>query len=96
MLDTATLKTIQAGDQIKLGPFKIDFFHVCHSIPDSVGLGIETPEGLIVQSGDFKFDHTPVDNWPTDYAKLVEFSHRGVLALIADSTNATTAGMDPI
>lgn len=95
MLDSATLKTIHAGESIKLGPFKIDFFHVCHSIPDSVGLGIETPEGLIVQSGDFKFDHTPVDNWPTDYAKLVEFSHRGVLALIADSTNATRPGWTP-
>jgi len=95
MLDSAILKTIHAGDRIKLGPFKIDFFHVCHSIPDSVGLGIETPEGLIVQSGDFKFDHTPVDNRPTDYAKLVEFSHRGVLALIADSTNATHAGWTP-
>jgi ribonuclease J len=95
MLDSATLKTIHAGDTIKLGPFKIDFFHVCHSIPDSVGLGIETPEGLIVQSGDFKFDHTPVDNWPTDYAKLVEFSQRGVLALIADSTNSTRPGWTP-
>ena len=95
MLDKATLKTIQAGESINLGPFKINFFHVCHSIPDSVGLGIETPEGLIVQSGDFKFDHTPVDNWPTDYAKLVDFSRQGVLALIADSTNATRPGWTP-
>jgi len=95
MLDAASLNTVKAGEQIKIGPFKIDFFHVCHSIPDSVGLGIETPEGLIVQSGDYKFDHTPVDNWPTDYAKLVEFSQRGVLALIADSTNATRPGWTP-
>jgi ribonuclease J len=95
MLDSATLKTIKAGENIKLGPFKIDFFHVCHSIPDSIGLGIDTPEGLIVQTGDFKFDHTPVDNWPTDYAKLVEFSKRGVLALISDSTNATRPGWTP-
>ncbi len=95
MQDAVPLNTIKAGEQIKIGPFKIDFFHVCHSIPDSVGLGIETPEGLIVQSGDYKFDHTPVDNWPTDYAKLVEFSQRGVLALIADSTNATRAGWTP-
>ena len=95
MLEKASLNTIKAGEQIKIGPFKIDFFHVCHSIPDSVGLGIETPEGLIVQSGDYKFDHTPVDNWPTDYAKLVEFSQRGVLALISDSTNATRAGWTP-
>jgi len=95
LLDSTELHTVKAGEQIKIGPYKVDFFHVCHSIPDSVGLGIETPEGLIVQSGDYKFDHTPVDNWPTDYAKLVEFSQRGVLALIADSTNATRAGWTP-
>ncbi len=95
MLEMASLNTIKAGESIKLGPFKIDFFHVCHSIPDSVGLGIETPEGLIVQSGDFKFDHTPVDNWTTDYSKLAEFSRKGVLALIADSTNATRPGWTP-
>lgn len=95
MLESASLNTIQAGENIRIGPFKIEFFHVCHSIPDSVGLGIETPEGLIVQSGDYKFDHTPVDNWPTDYSKLAEFSRRGVLALIADSTNATRPGWTP-
>ncbi len=95
MLNNVSLNTIRAGESIRIGPFKVDFFHVCHSIPDSVGLGIETPEGLIVQSGDYKFDHTPVDNWPTDYAKLVEFSRRGVLALIADSTNATRPGWTP-
>jgi ribonuclease J len=95
MLESASLNTIKAGEQIRIGPFMIDFFHVCHSIPDAVGLGIETPEGLIVQSGDYKFDHTPVDNWPTDYAKLAEFSQRGVLALIADSTNATRPGWTP-
>ncbi len=95
MINSAQLNTIKAGESIRIGPFKIDFFHVCHSIPDSVGLGIDTPEGLIVQSGDYKFDHTPVDNWPTDYAKLVEFSRRGVLLLIADSTNATRPGWTP-
>jgi len=95
IINSTSLNTIKAGESIRIGPFKIDFFHVCHSIPDSVGLGIETPEGLIVQSGDYKFDHTPVDNWPTDYAKLVEFSRKGVLALIADSTNATRAGWTP-
>ena len=95
LLDSVKLNTVNAGEQIRIGPFTINFFHVCHSIPDSVGLGIETPEGLIVQSGDFKFDHTPVDNWPTDYAKLVEFSEKGVLALIADSTNATRSGWTP-
>jgi len=73
----------------------VEFFHVCHSIPDGVGLGITTPAGLIVHSGDFKFDHTPVDGWPTDYAKLAEFSGRGVLALLSDSTNADQPGWTP-
>jgi ribonuclease J len=91
----ADLNTIKAGDQLQVGPFKVDFFHVCHSIPDAVGLGIETPQGLIVHTGDYKFDHTPVDNWPTDYAKLAEFAERGVLALLADSTNATDPGWTP-
>jgi ribonuclease J len=58
-------------------------------------LGISTPAGLIVHSGDYKFDHTPVDNWPTDYAKLSELAGRGVLALLADSTNADRAGWTP-
>ena len=71
------------------------FFHVCHSIPDAVGLGIETPAGLVVHTGDYKFDHTPVDNWPSDYAKLAEFSRRGVLALLADSTNSERPGWTP-
>ncbi len=58
--------------QVKIGVFEVEFAHVCHSIPDGVALGITTPEGLIVHTGDYKFDHTPVDNWPTDYAKLSE------------------------
>ncbi len=91
----ATLHTVNAGETIQIGPFKVDFFHVCHSIPDGVGLGIETPAGLVVHTGDYKFDHTPVDNWPTDYAKLAEFARRGVLALLSDSTNAERPGWTP-
>lgn len=86
---------INAGKEVRIGKFNVTTFHVCHSIPDSIGLAVETPAGLIIQSGDFKFDHTPVDNWPTDYAKLAELSKRGVMALIADSTNATHAGWTP-
>lgn len=89
------LSTINAGDAIQIGPFDVEFFHVCHSIPDAVGLGIDTPAGLIVHSGDYKFDHTPVDNWPTDFGKLAEFGARGVLALLADSTNADEPGWTP-
>ncbi len=95
LLSQVSLNTIQAGDTAQIGPFKVEFFHVCHSIPDGVGLGIDTPEGLVIHSGDFKFDHTPVDSWPTDFAKLGEFSGRGVLALMADSTNADKRGWTP-
>jgi ribonuclease J len=95
LLNQATVNTIQAGETAQIGPFKVEFYHVCHSIPDGVGLGIDTPEGLIIHSGDFKFDHTPVDSWPTDFAKLGEFSGRGVLALMADSTNADKRGWTP-
>lgn len=91
----ASLNTVLAGDQIKVGPFQIEFFHVCHSIPDGVGLGITTPAGLVIHSGDYKFDHSPVDNWPTDYAKLGDFSGRGVMALLSDSTNADKPGWTP-
>jgi ribonuclease J len=91
----AVLNTVHAGDKVQIGPFSVEFFHVCHSIPDGVGLGITTPLGLIVHSGDYKFDHTPVDGWPSDYAKLAEFSSRGVLALLSDSTNAERHGWTP-
>jgi len=95
LLSQVSMNTVQAGGMAQIGPFKVEFFHVCHSIPDGVGLGIDTPEGLIIHSGDFKFDHTPVDSWPTDYAKLGEFSGRGVLVLMADSTNADKRGWTP-
>jgi ribonuclease J len=86
------LETMAPGDVIHLGPFTVEPYHVCHSIPDSVGLGITTPVGLVVHSGDFKLDDTPVDGWPTDIAKLAEFSQRGVLALLSDSTNSDHPG----
>jgi ribonuclease J len=89
------LHVFKAGDTLQLGPFEVEPFHVSHSIPDSVGLGINTPVGLVVHSSDFKFDHTPVDGWPPDFAKLAEFSKRGVLALLADSTNADRDGWTP-
>ena len=91
----ADLRTVKAGETVQINSFKVDFFHVCHSIPDSVGLGIDTPAGLVVHSGDYKFDHTPVDSWPSDYAKISEFSKRGVLALLSDSTNAERPGWTP-
>jgi len=95
LLDKAKLHTVKAGDTVQIGPFQVEFCHVCHSIPDCVALGITTPVGLIVHTGDYKLDHTPVDNWPTDYAKLAEFAGRGVLAMLADSTNADKPGWTP-
>jgi ribonuclease J len=95
MASKADLRPVRAGDTVQIGPFKVEFFHVSHSIPDAVGLGITTPAGLVVQTGDFKFDHTPVDNWPTDFAKLSELSTRGVDLLLSDSTNSERPGWTP-
>ena len=80
---------------MRVGPFQVETFHVCHSIPDAIGLGITTPAGLIVHTGDYKFDQTPVDNWPTDFAKLAEFSARGVTILLSNSTNSERPGWTP-
>jgi ribonuclease J len=93
--NSAELNVIKAGDVIRCGPFEVESFHVCHSIPDGVGFGVRTPVGLIVHTGDFKFDHTPVDGWPPDFARLSIFGEEGVLALFADSTNADKAGWTP-
>ncbi len=95
LIKKVDLNTVNAGDTIHIGPFTVELFHVCHSIPDSVGLGITSPAGLIVHTADYKFDPTPVDGWPTDFAKLAEFSGRGVLALLANSTNADKPGWTP-
>ena len=95
VLSKAELHTVEAGQSIQLGAFKVELFHVCHSIPDAVGLGITSPAGLLIHMSDFKFDHTPVDGWPTDFAKLAELSSRGVDLLLSDSTNAERPGWTP-
>ena len=94
-LKNAKLNVVHAGEEVNIGVFRVEFAHVSHSIPDCVALGITTPEGLVVHTGDYKFDHTPVDNWPTEYAKFAEWSSRGVLALLSDSTNAASPGWTP-
>jgi ribonuclease J len=98
LLGGADLHTILPDDRefrLELGPFGVEFFRVSHSIPDSVGLGITTPVGLVVYTGDFKFDQTPVDGRLTDFAKLAELGGRGVHVLLSDSTNAETIGQTP-
>ena len=89
------LHVVKSGDEFKAGSFKFGFFHVCHSIPDSCGIYLRTPIGTIVHTGDFKFDHSPVDGEQTDMYKLAELGHRGVLVLCADSTNAQNPGYTP-
>ncbi|MBC7263859.1 MAG: ribonuclease J [Chloroflexi bacterium] len=91
----AEFHVVSPDDVLALKPFRIEFFHVSHSIPDGVGLAIRTPVGLIVHSGDFKFDHSPVDGRLTDFAKLADLGRRGTLVLLSDSTNAETPGYTP-
>jgi len=95
LLERASLVTVRPGDSVDIGPFQVEFFRVCHSIPDGVGIALQTPVGLVVHSGDFKFDNSPVDGQLTDYAKLTELRQRGVLVLLADSTNAERSGYTP-
>ena len=92
----ANINIVQPGERRMLGGlFDVEFFHVCHSIPDAVGLAIRTPAGLIVHSGDFKFDYTPSWGAPPDFGALARFGSEGVLALLSDSTNAENPGFTP-
>ena len=91
----APIHTVRAGDSVKLGPFRVEFFNANHSIPDNVGLAIRTPLGTVVHSGDFKFDYSPVHGLPADFATLARLGAEGVLALLSDSTNAESPGFTP-
>jgi len=91
----AKLKSVNYGQQVSLGRFKVEFFPVCHSIPDAAGLIIHTPVGIIVHSGDFKLDYTPVDGKPTDLSRLAQLGAQGVLLLLSDSTYAELPGYTP-
>ncbi|MBF8266831.1 MAG: metallo-beta-lactamase [Dehalococcoidia bacterium] len=91
----ARLEEAEPGKPIKLGCFRVEFFRVCHSIPDAMGLAIRTPLGLVVHTGDFKIDHTPVDGKPTDFVHLAELVREGVFLLLSDSTYAELPGYTP-
>jgi len=90
--ENARLHTMAPGDRLDLGPFTVTPFHVNHSIPDAVGLAIRTPVGLVVHSGDFKIDHTPLEGRATDLGELAVLSSQGVRLLLSDSTNAESSG----
>jgi ribonuclease J len=95
LLNNCRQKIITAGQQVTLGKFRFEFFSVCHSIPDSVGIILFTPVGVIVHTGDFKLDYTPVDSRPTDLSRLSQIGAQGVLLLMADSTYAELPGYTP-
>jgi len=95
LLASAELVTIAAGQPFDLSPFRVEPFRVSHSIPDAVGFAIDTPLGLVVVTGEYKFDLTPVDRQTTDIHRLAEFGQRGVLVLLSDSTNAEREGHTP-
>lgn len=86
---------ITADSEVPLGALKATFFKTNHSIPDSVGVCLDTPEGVVVHTGDFKFDHTPVNGQYADLQRMAEIGQKGVLALLSDSTNAERPGFTP-
>src|SRR5206468_129390 len=92
LAERATFREIEPGTPFSIGSFRCDSYYVCHSIPDAVGVTIETPYGTVVHSGDWKFDHTPVDGRQTDFARLAAIAAKGVLLLMSDSTRAEQPG----
>ena len=86
------LENIKAGSKIKAGRFQVTFLRVCHSIADSFALAIQTPVGVVVYTGDFKIDHTPLDGQKMDLAAFGKLGQEGVLLLMSDSTNAERQG----
>ena len=92
LLSKTKLHRVKPGDVVKLGCFKIEFIHTNHSIAGAVALAINTPVGTVVHTGDFKVDSTPIDGEMIDLARFGELGSRGVLALMADSTNAERTG----
>lgn len=91
-LADVSLNEIKAGDKIKLASFAVEFIRVTHSMPDSVALAIHTPVGVVVHTGDFKVDFTPINEKPIDLYKFAELGEKGVLVLMADSTNVERSG----
>ena len=87
--------SVRSGDQVKIGPFQVEFIHVNHSIAGTMALAIHTPVGTIVHTADFKIDHSPIDGEPLDFRKFTELGNKGVLVLLSDSTNVENDGYTP-
>jgi ribonuclease J len=95
LLGKVDTHTIIPGDSYTVGAFTVEPFRIAHSIPDAVGFGITTPAGLVVYLTDWKFDHTPVDNRPTDVAKMAELGRRNPIVLLTDCVRAEAPGVTP-
>ena len=95
LLDSTTLREVIPGRLIEIGPFEIEFIPVTHSTIDCVALAVRTPLGVIVHTGDFKIDQTPVDGAPFDLHAFARYGNEGVLALFSDSTNVERPGFTP-
>lgn len=91
--DEVRFHVVKPRDVVQVGPFKVEFIRVSHSIPDAVALAIHTPIGTIVHTGDFKIDQTPVDGEVTDFHRLAQLGEKGVLVLLSDSTNVERPGI---
>src|SRR5713226_8642800 len=95
LLDKTTLREVLPGRRLELGPFEIEFIHVTHSTIDCVALAVRTPVGVILHTGDFKIDPTPVDGAGFDLHAFARYGQEGVLALFSDSTNVERPGFTP-
>lgn len=95
LLNQTEINTITTDSVIEIGPFTIEPFHVCHSIPDAVGYAIYTPRGLVIHTGEYKFDTNPAGGRLPDFDRLRSYGDDGVLALLSDSTNAERPGHTP-
>ena len=95
LLKTTELNVIEPGDVIDMAPFQVEPFQVAHSVPDSTGLCVRTPVGIVIHTGDFKLDHTPVMGQATDLRRLAMWGEEGVMLLLADSTYAEIPGYTP-
>ena len=95
LLKQTELRTVKAGESVKIGKTTAEFIHVNHSIPDAVGIALHTPGGTIVHTGDFKIDCTPISGGMIDLSRFARLGDEGVLALMSDSTNAAREGYTP-
>ncbi len=95
LVEKTDFHEVTHGEELHFGHLDVRTFHVCHSIPGGMGIAITTPAGLIVHTGDFKFDHTPVNDIPPDFQALGDLGRQGVLALLCDSTYADRSGYTP-